>query len=194
MEDERVMIFIDGNNLYHELKGHFGRSDLDFSKFCKKLAGNRTLVRTYYYNAPVDEDHEPDRHARQEKFFRSLQRLPYFELRLGRLVYFDWPRQSPIEKGVDVKLATDMLVHAFRNSYDTGILVSGDTDYSAALQAVKDRGKHVEVALFGGSHTSRHLREISDRTIDIDKKYLSSCWERGGARRRPRSSTSQKRA
>ena len=184
MDDERVMIFIDGNNLYHELKGHFGRSDLDFAKFCKKLAGNRNLVRTYYYNAPVDQTREPDRYARQQLFFRSLQRLPYFELRLGRLVYFDWPRQSPIEKGVDVKLSTDMIVHAFRNSYDTATLVSGDTDYSAALQAVKDQGKHVEVVLFGGRQTSQHLREISDRTIDIDKKYLSDCWEGGAARRR----------
>jgi uncharacterized LabA/DUF88 family protein len=175
MDDERVMIFIDGNNLYHELKGHYGRSDLDFARFCQKLAGNRTLVRTYYYNAPVDRSREPDRFSRQEKFFRSLQRLPYFELRLGRLVYFDWPRQSPIEKGVDVKLSTDMVVHAFRNSYDTAILISGDTDYSAALQAVKDQGKHVEVGLFG-RQTSMHLREISDRTIDINKKFLSGCW------------------
>ncbi len=188
MDDERVMILIDGNNLYHELKGHFGRSDLDFGKFCKKLAGNRDLVRTYYYNAPVDQTREPDRYARQQQFFRSLQRLPYFELRLGRLVYFDWPKQSPIEKGVDVKLSTDMVVHAFRNSYDTAILVSGDTDYSAALQAVKDQGKHVEVALFGGRQTSLHLRDTSDRTIEIDKKYLSDCWGQAATRGRPRPS------
>jgi uncharacterized LabA/DUF88 family protein len=173
---ERVMTFIDGNNLYHELKGYFGRSDLDFGKFCSKLTGDRSLVRTYYYNAPVDKAREPDRALRQQRFFRSLQSLPYFELRFGRLVYFDWPRQSPIEKGVDVKLATDMLVHAFRNSYDTAILVSGDTDYAAALQAVKDLGKHVEVALFGGRQTSLQLREISDRTIQIDKKFLRGCW------------------
>lgn len=176
MPDERVMIFIDGNNLYHELKGHYGRSDLNFEKFCKKLAAGRTLVRTYYYNAPLDAAREPDRYERQQRFFRSLQALPYFEIRLGRLVYFDWPKQSPIEKGVDVKLATDMIVHAFRNSYDTAILVSADTDYSAALQAVKDHGKHVEVALFSDRQTSVHLREISDRTIEINKKFLKDCW------------------
>lgn len=189
MDDERVMVFIDGNNLFHELKGHFGRSDIDFAKFCRRLAGDRTLVRTYYYNAPVDKEREPDRHARQDRFFRSLQRLPYFELRFGRLVYFDWPRQSPIEKGVDVKLSTDMLVHAFRNSYDTAVLVSGDTDYSPALQAIKDQGKHVEVVLFGDRQTSLELREISDRTIDVDKNYLSDCWEGGAARKQSRTST-----
>ena len=176
LDDERVMIFIDGNNFYHELKGTFGRSDIDFTKFCRKLAGNRTLVRTYYYNATVDRDHEPERYTRQQRFFESLQAVPYFEMRFGRLVYFDWPRQSPIEKGVDVKLATDMIVHAFRNSYDTAILVSGDTDYAAALQAVKDQGKHVEVVLSGDRGTSQHLREVSDRIVTIDRKFLRGCW------------------
>lgn len=176
VDDERVMIFIDGNNFYHELKGHYGRSDIDFTKFCRKLAGTRSLVRTYYYNAVVDREREPDRYMRQQRFFESLRALPYFELRFGRLVYFDWPRQSPIEKGVDVKLSTDMIVHAFRNSYDTAILVSGDTDYAAALQAVKDQGKHVEVVLFGNDGTSQYLREVSDRIVSIDKRYLKGCW------------------
>lgn len=177
MDTERVMIFIDGNNLYHELKGHYGRADIDFTKFCKKLAGTRRLVRTYYYNSIVDEEREPERHSRQEGFIESLQSLPYFELRFGRLVYFDWPRQPPIEKGVDVKLATDMIVHAFRGSYDTAILVSGDTDYAAALQAVKDQGKHVEVVLFGREKgTSQHLREISDRIQEISRGFLRGCW------------------
>lgn len=177
MDDERVMIFIDGNNLYHELRGHYGRADIDFTKFCNKLAGTRRLVRTYYYNATVDEEREPERHAQQEKFIESIQALPYFELRFGRLVYFDWPRQAPIEKGVDVKLATDMVVHAFRGSFDTAILVSGDTDYAAALQAVKDHGKHVEVVLFGGNKSaSQHLRQVSDRIQEINRGFLRGCW------------------
>lgn len=177
MDDERVMIFIDGNNFYHELKGHYGRADVDFTKFCKKLAGTRRLVRTYYYNSIVDPEKEPERHQQQERFIDSIQSLPYFELRFGRLVYFDWPRQAPIEKGVDVKLATDMIVHAFRGSYDTAILVSADTDYAAALQAVKDQGKHVEVVLFGRDKgTSQHLREVSDRIQEITRGYLRGCW------------------
>ena len=76
MSDERVMVFIDGNNLYHELKGHFGRSDLNFAKFCSKLANGRTLVRTYYYNAPLDSAREPDRFIKQQRFFRSLRPCP----------------------------------------------------------------------------------------------------------------------
>ena len=43
---ERVMIFIDGSNLYHSLKNHTGRTDLDIGKFCHKLTGRRQLVNS----------------------------------------------------------------------------------------------------------------------------------------------------
>ena len=68
-----------------------------------------------------------------------------------------------------------MLVHGHRNNYDVAILVSGDTDFADAIQAVKDLGHHVEVALFepGGS---RRLREVADRVIPIDAGFLEGCW------------------
>ena len=34
---ERVMIFIDGSNMYHSLKSHFRRTDIDLGKFTKKI-------------------------------------------------------------------------------------------------------------------------------------------------------------
>ena len=38
---ERVMVFIDGSNLYHVLNQHFSRNDIKFGKFAEKLAGDR---------------------------------------------------------------------------------------------------------------------------------------------------------
>jgi len=61
--EERVAIFIDGSNFYHALKNNFGRADLDFEVFASKLCGKRRLVRTYYYNVPVDQKREPQRYA-----------------------------------------------------------------------------------------------------------------------------------
>ncbi len=58
-----------------------------------------------------------------------------------------------------------------------GILVAGDTDYVGALQAVKDNGKNIEVALFGKETTSRPLREVADKVVTIDRKYLKGCWK-----------------
>ena len=175
--NDRVMIFIDGSNMYHSLKNNFGRTDIDIGKFCQKLIDRRRLIRIYYYNARVGQQEEPERYQRQQAFFDSVSAIPYCELRLGRLVYINWPNTPPFEKGVDIQLTTDLLTHSFKNNYDVAILVAGDSDYVGALQAVKDNGKHVEVALFGKERTSRPLREVADRVLTIDGRLLRACWK-----------------
>ena len=174
---ERVMIFIDGSNLYHSLKNHFNRADLDLGRFCRKLLRKRQLVRIYYYNARVGQKQEPELYKQQQAFFGGIKAIPYTELRLGRLVYTNWPSVPPYEKGTDVQLATDMLVHSFKNNYDVGILVAGDNDFAGAVQAVKDNGKHVEVALFGKQGTSQQLRAVADMVVPISARYLKDCWK-----------------
>jgi uncharacterized LabA/DUF88 family protein len=174
---DRIMIFIDGSNLYHSLKGHFKRTDIDIGKFAKKLLDRRRLIRIYYYNAEVGRKEEPERYRDQQAFFASVSAIPYCELRLGRLVYINWPSAPPYEKGVDIQLTTDLLTHSYKNNYDVSILVAGDSDYVGALQAVKDNGKNVEVALFGKERTSRPLREVADRIITIDRRLLKGCWK-----------------
>lgn len=177
MPAERVMIFIDGSNLYHSLKNVFHRTDIDMGKFSRKLVGRRHLIRIYYYNAKVGKREEPERYRRQQTFFAGVKAVPYCELRLGRLVYNNWPSVPPYEKGIDIQLATDMITHSFKNNYDVVILVAGDNDYVGALQAVKDNGKHVEVALFGKEGTSRQLRQVADRVININSRFLGDCWK-----------------
>ena len=174
---ERVMIFIDGSNLYHSLKGYFKKTDINIGKFCQKILDRRRLIRIYYYNAIVGRREEPERFQRQQAFFNSIAAIPYCELRLGRLVYANWPSAPPYEKGVDIQLTTDLLTHSFKNNYDVAILVAGDTDYVGAVQAVKDNGKNVEVALFGKERTSRPLRDVTDKVITIDRSLMRGCWQ-----------------
>ena len=184
---DRVMIFIDGSNVYHSLKQIFSRTDLDFARFCRKLYGRRKLIRIYYYNAKVGLKEEPERFRHQQTFFTTIQQIPYLELRLGRLVYTNWPSVPPYEKGIDVQLATDMLVHSFRNNYDVCIAVGGDNDFVGALQAIKDDGKQVEVALFGRGSSSMQLRRVADKVITLNSRFLHDCWKSdSGLRNRPR--------
>ena len=179
MEDrtDRVMIFIDGSNLYHSLKNFFSRTDIDIGKLCNKLLSKRRLIRIYYYNAKVGLKEEPERYRNQQAFFSGVSAIPYCELRLGRLVYVNWPNSPPYEKGVDIQLATDMITHSFKGNFDVAVLVAGDNDYMGALQAVKDNGKNVEVALFGKESSSRRLRIVADRVIPINARFLKGCWK-----------------
>ncbi len=91
------------------------------------------------------------------------------------MVYRNWPQEQPYEKGVDVKISIDMLVHSQNKNYDVAVLVSGDSDFEDALQAVKNNGQQVEVALLG-QNTSQRLRDVADRVIDLDQNLLSHCW------------------
>ena len=83
---KRVIIFIDGSNLYHGLKETMVEFELDFEKFANYLCGSdRQLVNLYYYNAPLKKQHGEEEYKAQQRFFSYLKRLPNFILRLGRL-------------------------------------------------------------------------------------------------------------
>ena len=93
------------------------------------------------------------------------------------MIYNNWPAAPPYEKGVDIQLATDMITHSFKNNYDVAVLVAGDNDYVGALQAVKDNGKNVEVALFGKERASQQLRTVADQVVTMNSRFLGGCWK-----------------
>ncbi|MDA1280253.1 MAG: NYN domain-containing protein [Chloroflexi bacterium] len=185
-ENDRVMVFIDGSNLYHVLTQGCGRHDLQFDKFATKLANGRQLQRIYYYNIRQESDSNPNMRTEQQKFLDSMYDTPYVEVRLGI-----WKQRGDImvEKGVDVMLATDLVTHAYDDHYDTAIVVSGDADFYPALQAVKDVGKHVEVAAFDMNLSAESAR-VSDVTIKLNKTFFTGLWmTRADARSRSTASS-----
>jgi uncharacterized LabA/DUF88 family protein len=56
--------------------------------------------------------------------------------------------ERTIEKGVDTAIVTDMLQHAWDNTYDIGVLMSGDRDFIPAVQFLNKRGKKIIHASF----------------------------------------------
>jgi len=179
--NETVAIFIDGSNLYHALKNNFRRMDLNYSDFAKKLCGQRPLFRVYYYNVLQEPSQYPETHREQQEFLDVLRKAPYLEVRLGGIKK---AQGVPVEKGLDIMLATDMICYA--PYYDVAILVSGDADFTYALQAVKNLGKHVEVAYFE-SGVSRDLLDVVDDRHLLDRNFFADLWvsqRREGRRRR----------
>ncbi len=180
MED-RVAIFIDGSNLYHALRSNFGRYDLNFAEFTKKLCGPRRMFRTYYYNVLQDPTQRAEGYREQQEFLSTLRETPYLEVRLGGTKMA--PGGVPVEKGIDVMLVTDLLHFAWNNLYDVAVLVSGDSDFAYALQAIKNMGKHVEVAYFE-SNVSKDLLAVADNKHLLNRDFFRDLWARKGPRRR----------
>ncbi len=163
---ERVCVFIDGSNFYFALKRNNRATRVDYYQLSLALTGpDRQLVRTYYYNVAYDKTQFPDKAKTQMSFLDSLDRTPYLELRLGRLVStFDGNVQ---ERGMDVLFASDMAYYAARKAFDTAIVVTEDAVYASVLEEVKELGRHIEIATFKDSQ-SRELIRASDLRIPLD--------------------------
>jgi uncharacterized LabA/DUF88 family protein len=191
---ERIAIFIDGSNFYHGLRAMFQRTDIDFERFCQKICSDRKHVRSYYYIVPLNQKENPRAYSQQQKFFNYLDKVPYLERRLGRLVRRQQELQCPhckqsfsrdfhLEKGVDVKIAMDMLDMAVKKIYDVAVLVSGDGDFSNAIKAVKELGLSVENAYFprdpsGRTGHSWELMQVCDKFINLTADFMKDCWRR----------------
>lgn len=154
MAEERVMIFIDGSNLFHSSKDY----KIDFDKMRKKLAGGRNLIRTYYYAAEA-----PRGDKKQAGFYERLQYMG-IKVTLKKLRIHN---NCAIEKGVDAALMLDMLDLAHKNAYDTAILLSGDDDFVEIVERVKMLGKKVEIAAFE-KVLGNELRKAADVFIPMD--------------------------
>jgi len=147
--------------------------DFDFSAFTSFLAGDRHLVRTYYYSAPLDKKKDEETYSKQQKFFEKLKKIPDFELILCRMQKRKVNGETIYQvKEDDIHIAVDMVKFAYNNAYDTAILVSTDGDFVPAINAVKEKGKRVENLGFQVKF-SWHLRQKCDRFLQVGKKELS---------------------
>ncbi|MHB8462720.1 MAG: PIN domain-containing protein, partial [Vulcanimicrobiaceae bacterium] len=117
----QAAIFIDGGYLSKVLQNEFEGQRIDFQKLALKMAGNDELFRAYYYNCLPYQSSDPtpaesERYGRARRFMDALNRLPRFEVRLGRLAYrgVDQITGDPIfqQKRVDIMLGVDLVLLA----------------------------------------------------------------------------------
>jgi uncharacterized LabA/DUF88 family protein len=174
-EKEKIVIFIDGSNLYHLVKKlcHYKKQiEFNFQKFLNAIVGGRNLVRVYYYNCPLDRNKDNKAYRSQQRFFEKLREIPNFKLVLCRMQKIKIDGKTIYQvKEDDIHLAVDMVKFAYNNAYDSAILVSSDGDFVPAINAVQEIGKKVED--IGFEHKfSYHLKKVCDRFTKLKKKEV----------------------
>ena len=166
---QRVAIFIDGSNLYHNLRV-LKSKDIDFQKLINFLIKERLLTNVFYYNAPLDISVNKEQYWDMQRFLENLRKIPGFNIILcKRRKYKKQDGSFVFEmKGDDVYLAIDMVSGAYENLFDIAILVSGDEDFVPVIKRLQKLGKVVENAYFKSS-SSNALKNCADNSICLNE-------------------------
>ena len=148
----RAFVFIDGSNFYFKMrtlqeKMHVGYAlqSFDFRAFSEWLIEPNNLGEIYYYIGAVKQQADNEKslrmYADQQRLFRKLQNQNINAV-LGHLIRH--PDKTYHEKGVDVRLAVEMIRYARQDKYDIAYLLSSDTDLVPAVEEVQSFGKQVQ--------------------------------------------------
>ena len=165
----RVAVFVDYQNAYMRARRAFGdeRSAYTVGQFWPGRLGalvrdrglpvdpRRRLAGVWAYRGEPEPRRDPTGHAacrlqslrwRDEEGVHVVTRpLHYLVANRGAKGPVSWVAR---EKGIDVRLAIDMVMGAARDEYDVAVLVSVDADLVPALEAVLALGKRVETAVW----------------------------------------------
>ena len=152
----RLGIFVDVPNVMYGVDA--GSKPVHMGKLLDLLSAGRELVRATAYSPVSDDPREP---MEQQKFVAPF--VPYnYRITTKPLKRF---ADGSIKGNFDVEMALDMLQMADR--LDVLCIVSGDADFSRAVEAVQTRGVRVEVVAFAGS-ASIEMRALADKYIQLD--------------------------
>jgi len=177
----KIFVFIDGSNFYFKLKEmsqklnkRYSLLSFRFRDFCQWLVGENELVEIRYYLGAINRERNNEKsekmYANQQKLIGKLQQQK-INITMGQLIKH--PDKTYHEKGVDVRLAVEMIRFARENKYDTAYLISSDTDLVPAVEEVRALGKEVNYVgiskgqSFGLSKASNNV--ILLRTEEIEK-------------------------
>lgn len=193
-KDKRAYIFIDGQNLFYAAKQAFGYKfpNYDPLLLAQWVAnhGHWQLVETYFYTGlPQVKDSAHwnyfwtaklavmgtrgiNTFSRHLKYRNQTVRLP------GGATTTVLVGQ---EKGVDVRLALDVVRFARENKYDVAVIFSQDQDLSEVATEVrsiaKEQNRWIKVACaYPLSPTTQNTRGINGADwIQIDRAAYDTC-------------------
>lgn len=182
----KTILYIDGENLKHYLKTVLKNSgvkeqninleNFDYAGLFDKVLKGFAITEKRYYSAKI-RFHEEN--AEQSKKLILKQRIQKSNLEKASIQVIIGgnvrPQEVKIngkkkiifhEKGVDVKIAVDLVANACDKTIKIAILCSSDSDLQPAVKEIKSR--KVEVVYLGFEQSpNKGLSYTTDRTILI---------------------------
>lgn len=192
----RVITYIDGFNLYYSIRRLYESEKtpypknawreviwLDLVKLSESfLTRDQELMAVKYFTARVTKP--TAKYHRQNTYLEALATLGKYQLFEGEYYYNtqkcwhchrEFP--NPKEKKSDVNLATEILMDAIDDHFDTAILVAADSDYETPLTVIKNRypDKRIIVEFVQETFSYRLAELAKPYVFKIDRNRLLQC-------------------
>ena len=200
---KRAVVFIDGQNLYHSVRESFGYTypNYDVVALSRSICQTKEweLVQIRFYTGVPDKSDDPFWNYFWVTKLRvmSWQKIHIYSRPLryrNRIVNLpDGTEHSFLageEKGIDVRMAIDIIRMAHRKEFDVALIFSQDQDLSevaAELRTIAaEQGRWIKATCaFPLSPTTRNRRGI-DKTdwIPIDRATYDACIDRRDYRKK----------
>lgn len=144
---ERVALFIDYQNCYMAARTAFFQPDDPAPRgqvrprplgmlLAQRNGVQRVLVGVFVFRGLPSSNRDPKGFGAAERQVARWNSESLVEAWSRPLNYRDPTR--PQEKGVDVKIAVEMVARAMRDEFDIAVLFSNDTDFIPAIETVMD--------------------------------------------------------
>ena len=174
-DTERVSIYIDGLNFYHNaIQGKDRRYYYPSLQFiCKSMLAplqlEEAINEIHYFSAKVSNTKsDPTKKRRQWNYINALQTQENIKFHPGK---FRSKEGRATEKQTDVNITVQMLNDAWNDEYTHGILLSNDSDFVELVRTVReDRNKIVIV--WNTNEKTRALTEHANDASIIQPEYI----------------------
>lgn len=155
--DKRAVAFVDGQNLYHHAKAAFGHHHPNYdpikllAAICQSQGWQPSGVRFYTgipsaVHAPMWNGYWANRLLSMSRSGILVTKRPirYHEETIALPDGTTRKVITPQEKGIDVRLALDVVRLARQNQFDVAVIFSQDQDLAEVVQEVKETARLVD--------------------------------------------------
>jgi uncharacterized LabA/DUF88 family protein len=167
----KSFVIIDGSNFYHKVKRlspNLHLTEFGYRQFFESITNDS--CRILYCIGEVKRSTA----ILQNRLFIQQQKLTGSLRRQDIQIYYGFLLKSEgvyHEKGVDVKMAVEIVKGALKDEYDMCYLVSSDSDLIPAILEAKKVGKRVIYVAFKNQISSALYRNCREAII-IDKERI----------------------
>jgi len=173
---QSALVIFDGSNFYHKAKKlspNIHLTSFNYRKLSEMLSSKDCDIEYCVGEIKRENNNQKSKeiYNGQMVLFNNLRNHKIiikkgFMMKIGNLYH---------EKGVDVRIATDIVKGALNGEYEFFYVISSDSDILPAIEVAIAAGKKVSYIAFEKTIISKALAINCSETIFITKNMLEDC-------------------